>query len=285
MSTSTPPELFLAARIRKGRYFFLGPVDSRRGFHVVAAGWEECEPDFAIRRRSFPYHAVELLAGGTWNVGLDGKSRRVGAGAVVAYGPDCECSLAAAGAGPHIKYFLDLQGARVRSLLRDCGLGRRRIFQPGGAHWLQNLCEQIISCSELPEEAAGELAAGLSRALLMRIGAATSASSMQDGERNAFRRCREHLETHYTSPGGIAEAAAACHVSAEHFSRMFRRFTGTTAANFLFTLRMNHAARLLGQSDMTVKGVAAEVGFQDPYHFSKAFKRHTGRSPVDFRSH
>jgi AraC-like DNA-binding protein len=99
----------------------------------------------------------------------------------------------------------------------------------------------------------------------------------------AFERCRSHLESHYPEILSISQAAGDCHVSPEHFSRLFRKFAGTTAEAFLMSLRINHAARMLLQSNMPVKEIALRVGFRDPYHFSRAFKSAHGASPKSFR--
>jgi len=49
--------------------------------------------------------------------------------------------------------------------------------------------------------------------------------------------------------------------------------------------RIAAARALLGGSSMAVREVAARVGFEDPYHFSRFFKRHTGTSPRTYRQH
>ena len=46
---------------------------------------------------------------------------------------------------------------------------------------------------------------------------------------------------------------------------------------------MNKAAELLDHSDLLVKQVSAEVGYEDAFHFSRVFKRFLGISPRDFR--
>ena len=46
---------------------------------------------------------------------------------------------------------------------------------------------------------------------------------------------------------------------------------------------MLEASRLLRFSDLTAGEIAYRAGFSDPLYFSRAFKRHTGRSPTAFR--
>jgi len=47
---------------------------------------------------------------------------------------------------------------------------------------------------------------------------------------------------------------------------------------------MNKAANLLLTTDFKIKDIAYHVGFYDPYHFSKIFKKNHGQSPKKYRS-
>jgi AraC-like DNA-binding protein len=73
---------------------------------------------------------------------------------------------------------------------------------------------------------------------------------------------------------GLSRSALAQH---------FRAATGETPLNYLRTLRMQRAMRLLGESARPLESVAAEVGYQDAFGFSRVFKRVVGLSPSAFR--
>jgi AraC-like DNA-binding protein len=47
-------------------------------------------------------------------------------------------------------------------------------------------------------------------------------------------------------------------------------------------MKMNHAAELITRANFSVKAAAVEVGFEDPYHFSRVFKRVHGVAPSLF---
>jgi AraC-like DNA-binding protein len=47
---------------------------------------------------------------------------------------------------------------------------------------------------------------------------------------------------------------------------------------------MVRAEGLLRQPDLSIKEIAARLGFSDTYTFSRAFKTHSGRSPTAWRS-
>ena len=76
--------------------------------------------------------------------------------------------------------------------------------------------------------------------------------------------------------------AAAAHVSAEHLRRLCQRELGRSPMHQVTFLRMRRAAQLLAETGLKVELVAAEVGYRDPFVFSKTFKKWTGWRPSDF---
>lgn len=82
----------------------------------------------------------------------------------------------------------------------------------------------------------------------------------------------------------LAELAAAGAVSGVHLSRLFRHRFGIGPVGAIELLRMTRAEGLLLRSNLTVAAVAAEVGFADPYHFSRRFRAIYGIAPTAFRT-
>jgi AraC-like DNA-binding protein len=284
MQTNQLPLGYLASRIRRGRYFFLDTTTSE-GLRLVCAGHEECEPGFQIERPSFRYHALEFLAGGEWTASVGGRARRAGPGTVLVYGPRQGIKLATTGKGPHLKFFLNLSGAGASRLFTQSGFDRSRYFHIDHMDRVADLFEQVLSCRDLPVKKQPPTSNLLARALVVRIGAErTRRHARQTSPGHAFERCRRHLGENYPQIISIGEAAKACHVAPEYFSRLFRRFAGTTAERYLTILRTNHAARMLtSDAGPTIKEIAHRVGYHDPYHFSRAFKSVHGVSPKAFR--
>lgn len=84
------------------------------------------------------------------------------------------------------------------------------------------------------------------------------------------------------SVDSLADAASMSRSAfAEHFSAAF----GRSPMNLVNHVRMQRAARLLGQSSaLSIDQVAARVGFSSRSHFSRAFKKHFGLSPYAYRA-
>ncbi|QYM78411.1 AraC family transcriptional regulator [Horticoccus luteus] len=77
----------------------------------------------------------------------------------------------------------------------------------------------------------------------------------------------------------LAEVAQAVHVSPNYLTALFRAESGMPLGQFILSERMQLAQERLRRAGATVKGVALELGFADPFSFSRAFKRVTGRTP------
>lgn len=94
------------------------------------------------------------------------------------------------------------------------------------------------------------------------------------------RRALACMARRYTEAGlSLPDLAQAAHLSVDHFGRVFRSVTGMSPMQRLRVLRMEQARRLLTCSGMRVREVAASVGFDDPYHFSRVFRQTMGVSP------
>lgn len=81
----------------------------------------------------------------------------------------------------------------------------------------------------------------------------------------------------------LAELATAAGLSVPHFSLLFRLQTGYAPIDFLIRQRIRHACRLLDTTTTPIAGIAATVGFEDPYYFSRCFRRVMGCAPATYR--
>ncbi|MFF2778110.1 helix-turn-helix domain-containing protein [Streptomyces sp. NPDC058052] len=83
----------------------------------------------------------------------------------------------------------------------------------------------------------------------------------------------------------VRECAGRLGVSPGHLNEAVRAATGRTPAALLREARVREAQRLLVATSLSVRQVAARVGFEDPAYFCRFFRREVGRSPGDFRKH
>ena len=77
-------------------------------------------------------------------------------------------------------------------------------------------------------------------------------------------------------------AARAC-CSVRHFSRLFKSVFGNTPANFVEELRLTEARHRLAEPRNSLESVGSSVGFHSVDAFSRAFERHFGLRPQNYR--
>jgi AraC-like DNA-binding protein len=82
----------------------------------------------------------------------------------------------------------------------------------------------------------------------------------------------------------LGELAAQASLSVPHYSACFKRQTGSSPMNYFQRLKIQHSAQLLALSDLHVDEIALAVGIEDPFYFSRLFKKVMGQSPRHFRT-
>lgn len=93
------------------------------------------------------------------------------------------------------------------------------------------------------------------------------------------RRLEALLERHHRRPPGVEALAGELGLSPRAFTAACRRLTGLSPARALATHRLGRARALLAQTALSVKEVAAHLGFADQHHFSRAYKAVFGTPP------
>ncbi|HEY3377284.1 MAG TPA: AraC family transcriptional regulator [Armatimonadota bacterium] len=93
----------------------------------------------------------------------------------------------------------------------------------------------------------------------------------------------QFLHAHYAEHLTLATLAQEARVSESHLVHRFRARVGMSPMRYLLALRMDAAQGLLLTTDLPVQDIAAQVGFPDPFYFTRLFKRHTGHAPSAFR--
>lgn len=99
----------------------------------------------------------------------------------------------------------------------------------------------------------------------------------------AIRKAVAFIDRNFSDKISIKELAALSGMSETSFRRTFRRIMEMTVGNYITTIRINHARKLLVSTPMTVSTIALESGFYDQSHFVRMFKRLRHQTPAQYR--
>ena len=90
---------------------------------------------------------------------------------------------------------------------------------------------------------------------------------------------RENLEKKLI----VDDFAQQCSISTSHFSKTFREQTGISPMDYFIHLKMQRACQLLDLTNTKIKDIAEQVGYDDPYYFSRIFNKVIGTSPSKWK--
>lgn len=282
MANPTKP-VFIARQVEEGRYFFLDLKPNQNiDLAIVCGGREKCATNYQVNRKTFPYHALEYVASGKGRVMLNGREHEIGPGSVFAYGPGIRHRIRATGPGRLIKYFIDFTGQQAAPLLRHVDLTDHQPHKIHNTRWVQTNFDQLLACGLGNRATAKQQCIHLLHLILLHIN--SEAIPLDASNSNAFETyaaCRAYIEEHYTNTHTVGEVAKKIGIDPSYQSRIFQRFAREKPYQYLVRMKMDHAAELLTQGQSVTQAGAA-VGFADPYHFSRVFKKTHGLSPKKF---
>jgi AraC-like DNA-binding protein len=280
-------QALITAQAVEGEYYFpafrsvVYEADER--LEVICAGRERCFPRYRVERRDFPYFALEFVAHGRGALTLGNEKIELQAGSVFTYGPDVPHRLTAESEGM-VKYFVDFSGPMAAQVLRDEGLAPGQFRVCSTRRWVTDLFDQLVACAELSRSEGAWYAGRLLELIIRRAGDETVGEAVRPGSsRETFEKCRRHLRMHAKRLMTVEQAADECAVSAAYMVRLFKQFARESAYEHLVRLKMDLAGDQLLLPGKTVKAAGAAVGYEDPYHFSRVFKRFHGLSPKAYR--
>jgi len=276
---------FFSRDVAKARrfYFDLKPT-RRRLLVVVCGGLEYCNLYYAIHRSTFPFHSIEYVAGGAGEVKLHGQLFALNPGTIFSYGPGVPHDIIGSPSAPLVKYFVDFSGERASALLNSCKLPPGHVAQVFPSNALTALFDELIQSGSRFRRGNADLCLKLLECLALKISATNA--PLEDLETPAFatyRQCRQRLEQRFRNLRTLEQIAGECHVDKSYLCRLFRRYDHQSPYQCLLRLKMNFAAERLQQPGVLVKQAAGEIGFSDPFHFSRVFRNILGVSPAKFR--
>ncbi|MBO9131054.1 helix-turn-helix domain-containing protein [Bacillus sp. 165] len=94
---------------------------------------------------------------------------------------------------------------------------------------------------------------------------------------------REYIAHHFIEDISLEQVANYLKLNPFYFSKLFKKQTGETFSDYLTNMRINKAKQLMEKSELSLKEICYQVGYNDPNYFSRVFKKCTNESPKEYR--
>lgn len=141
---------------------------------------------------------------------------------------------------------------------------------------------QFLNCTEFLKELEGitevEVWAYRKFEYLFKLISESHSAGVPEIIHSAMR----YIESHYTSEISLEDVAKHVGVSPQHFSKIFKKQTGTNYVDWITHLRIEKAMQYMNVGDRTIKEICFLVGYKDPNYFSRIFKKIVGVTPSEY---
>ncbi len=264
---------------------YLEPYGKRKGpeFHVTGVGVDEPMPPCLVNR---PYgtgswlfmqfhHPVAIEA-------ADGRLERQALSFMI--WPDGASHVYGNAKEAWSHSWLHCVGAEVGAIVSDAGLPVVTPFALPSKSPVNRILTQIhaeIAGRRKPDESILLLYLRLLCKELARAAGPDEGALAQTPER--ILAARRHIESKPGSKISLEKLAKTAGLSVSRFSAEFKRHIGKSPIDYLIDTRIARSAYLLRDMNLSVAEVAAEVGYKDPFQFSKIFSKRYGKSPREAR--
>jgi AraC family transcriptional regulator, arabinose operon regulatory protein len=258
-----------------------------RGLLAVAAGFSHGLTGSPRRSVAGSQQATFIFCikgSGWWEA--HGRLSIIRKGDLLVLPPGATHSCGPQASSPWTVHWVRAAGEHLPDYLRELALGPQTpMLHIGEDPQLIRLFSEILrslhrgpSFANLLQASQG-LAYLLSSLIQRRQAAAPESSDTVQRVAQAIIYMSEHLD----EPLRVTALARLAGLSCAHFGELFKHQTGCSPRDYLHLLRIHQACRLLDDSALSIKEIAARVGYRDPFHFSRQFKAFQNISPSEYR--
>jgi len=259
------------------------------GFRALETGCNagRIERDYRDVRLDYSDHYFVLFPGGQSLVAQNEQATRLGVGDAALVDTTRPLKLFAQNnaKGPWSNLAINLPRRELSAHLGFEPQGGS--MRPDGTRAARLLLELSQSANEEPLSESLSANSYMQLVVYDLVGALFAPSDQSGGSRHAdklFARVRGVIKEGYADPDfGPPEVAARTGISLRYLHKLFTQ-RGATCTELIYSLRLDHAARLLGRREslrnaQPLSEVAYACGFRDYTHFARKFRRRFGHPP------
>lgn len=151
-------------------------------------------------------------------------------------------------------------------------------FDSNCLDWFRNLENQYQQSHRFQERLLAHLAAMTFWQLAPSLQLHFTSAAQRD-----FERFDDFLRSNMAQSIRLSEISTQLGYSLSRLHRLCKEVTGLAPAQYVERLRLDEACRLLAFTQLRINAVASVVGYPDPAHFARVFRRVAGQTPKQYR--
>ncbi|MCJ8012099.1 AraC family transcriptional regulator [Paenibacillus sp. KQZ6P-2] len=261
-------------------------MQGQMDLNLLFFGMEECAPGHTWGPGLRDSYVLHYIHSGRGVYRTSETVYELGAGQGFILIPDTLGHYSADESDPWTYSWIGFKGLNAKSLLQRAQISTERpIYTELADSRFSSFYEELKTAGD---DRGSDV---LSQSILYRILAdlircspePVSSQKPQHSREGYIRKSIEYIESSYSQKVTVLDIARSVGLDRTYLSGLFKDKFGVSLQNFLLEYRMNRATELLGNSELSVSDVSRSVGYNDPFLFSKMFKKVVGSSPKQYR--
>lgn len=255
-------------------------------------GWEQCTPAHTFGPVSKDHYLFHYVISGTGvlsaqNSKGDAVEYHIKSGEGFMIFPHQVCSYWADVTLPWEYVWIEFDGLRIKESIQLSGLTPDQpVYHSHSKEFRQNMMSEMLYIVHHSSESPLHL---LGHGFLFLDYLTRSIAPFQVGKSGKIqdfyiREALAFIEQNFQNDISVEDIAAQCGLNRSYFGTLFRQALRQTPQEFLIHYRMVKAAELLKLTQFSIQDIANAVGYSNPLHFSRAFKKVYGTSPRMWRN-
>lgn len=266
--------------------YYHSDVQEQMDLKLLFFGKEECLPGHFWGPGVRDAYIIHFVHSGRGLFSIADKTYGVRAGEGFLIPPGTIVHYQASDTDPWTYSWFGFRGLQAKTYLERAWLTPLTpVFTPLAGRGFESFYDELLS---VRTERGGD---ALSLGILYRLMAGLIACSPTgaDEERTVdakelyVRQAIEIIKSSYSQKISMLEIARSVGLDRTYLSSLFKARFGVSLQGFLLEYRMRRAAELLRRPELSVSDISRSVGYNDPFLFSKMFKKVNGCSPKHFR--
>lgn len=255
------------------------------GLYPLAFGYYEHAAGHQIERNKHDDHLIIYCADGKGHVEVDGKILHLQAQEFLILPKGIKHKYWADQQQPWSIYWVHMLGHLFDAFMDNIGLTNKPIILPVvDSSKIEEEFQQLLQTREHSFQFNYYLlASNLIKKLLSLILSQSISEPKLKTKELDIAKFDLYLKENISRTLTLEDMAKACGLSKFYFAKKFQQNTGISPGRYYLEKKIQQACLLLDSTEMTIKQSANRLGYEDPYYFSRLFKKVMGLSPKQYR--
>lgn len=271
---------------KKGLEFLANVVRETNDLYLVHCGHQICSPHYTYQHKTKKDYHLHFILGGKGSFQMGKQAYTLSKDDIFVLLPDTDFSYQADGEEPWEYFWLAFNGDIAAKNLGYIGLGYNNPTIHSNLPVKNYLpyITRLLSYHELNRANSLFRVAIMYEMLadLMTAQNQKPTKSYHYPKESYFKYAKNYINAKYAEIT-VRDVAAYIGITSQYLANIFKEMSDVSPKQYIINRRMKEAEKLITSSDLQIQEIALQVGYQDPLTFSKVYKSHFGKSPLNHR--